>query len=87
MRGRAVILRNILSELTGLPEDHPAVARSCINIMAPFGVMLLISPQRVEKVFPVLSFGPESLEEWTRHMVEFTLGGLAAIARQTNITR
>jgi AcrR family transcriptional regulator len=87
MRARAGILRAIVSELTGLPEDHPAVARSCINIMAPFGVLLLISPQRIEKTFPILSFGPESTEDFTRHMVQFALGGLAAIAREARGAR
>lgn len=86
MRGRAAILRGIVSELTQLPEDHPAVARACINIMAPFGVILLITPQRIERAFPVLSFGPESMDELTRHMVEFALGGLEAIARNARAT-
>jgi AcrR family transcriptional regulator len=81
MRARAAILTSIVSELTGLPADHPAVARSCINIMAPFGILMLIRPQRMERVFPVLSFGPDSVEDTTRHMVQFALGGLAAIAR------
>jgi len=80
MRARAAVLRGIVSELMQLPEDHPAVARSCINIMAPFGVLLLIGPQRIERAFPVLSFGPQSMEELTRHMVEYALGGLAAVA-------
>jgi len=83
MRGRAAVLRGIVSELMQLPEDHPAVARSCINIMAPFGVLLLVGPQRVEKAFPVLSFGPDAMEELTRHMVEFALGGIAAVGRNT----
>jgi AcrR family transcriptional regulator len=82
MRARAAILTSVVGELTGLPADHPAVARSCINIMAPFGILMLIRPQRVERVFPVLSFGPESVEDTTRHMVQFALGGLAAIARE-----
>jgi TetR/AcrR family transcriptional regulator, regulator of cefoperazone and chloramphenicol sensitivity len=81
MRGRAAVLRGIVGELMQLPEDHPAVARSCINIMAPFGVLLLIGPQRVEKAFPELSFGPDATQELTRHMVEFALGGIAAIGR------
>jgi AcrR family transcriptional regulator len=88
MRGRAAILCGIVSELTQLPEDHPAVARACINIMAPFGVMLLITPQRIERAFPVLSFGPEGMDELTHHMVEFALGGLEAIAREARtVTR
>jgi hypothetical protein len=57
--------------------------------MAPFGVLLLIGPQRIERAFPVLSFGPESLDQLTRHMVEFALGGIAAVAREAraNTTR
>jgi AcrR family transcriptional regulator len=86
MLARAAILKSIVSELTGLPDDHPAVARSCINIMAPFGILLVISPQRVEKAFPVLSFGPESADDTTRHMVQFALGGLAAIGRSARVT-
>ncbi|MFL6604255.1 MAG: TetR/AcrR family transcriptional regulator [Steroidobacteraceae bacterium] len=81
MRARAAILKTIVSDLTGLAPDDPAVARSCINIMAPFGILMLIGPGRVERVFPVLSFGPESVADTTRHMVQFALGGLAAIAR------
>ena len=81
MRGRAAVLRGIISELMQLPEDHPAVARSCINIMAPFGVLLLIGPQKIERAFPALSLGPDAMEELIRHMVEFALGGIAAIGR------
>ena len=82
MRARAAILAAIVSELTGLPAGHPAVIRSCINIMAPFGVLLLIGPQRVERTYPAVSFGVEDVEENTRHMVRYALGGLAAIAER-----
>ena len=81
MRARAAILQGVVSELTGLPAEHPTVARCCINIMAPFGILFLVSPERVERTFPILSFGAEAVEENTRHMVQFALGGLAAIAR------
>ena len=87
MRARAAILKSIVSGLTGLPDDDPAVARSCINIMAPFGILMLIGAERVERVFPVLSFGPESVADTTRHMVQYALGGLAAIARARPATR
>ena len=83
MRARAAILQSIVSELTGLPAEHPAVSRACINIMAPFGILLLVGRQRVEKIFPMLSFGPESLEETTRYMVDYALAGLAALSRET----
>jgi len=82
MRARAAIMQEIVSELTGLPAAHPAVMRSCINIIAPIGVLFLIRPERFERTFPALSFDAEAVEENTRHMVQFALGGLAAIAPQ-----
>jgi TetR/AcrR family transcriptional regulator, regulator of cefoperazone and chloramphenicol sensitivity len=85
MRARTAILRSVVAELAGLPEDHPAVARSCVNIMAPFGVLMLVTPKRIERALPPLSFGPESVEETTHHMVQFALGGLAAVARHTRL--
>lgn len=82
MRARAAILREIVSQLAGLPPEHPRVALSCVNIMAPIGILLLINPRRLEKTFPILSFGPEDVEATTRHMVEFAMGGLAAVGRE-----
>jgi hypothetical protein len=55
---------------------------SCfVNIMAPFAALLLIHRQRIERIFPALSFGPQSVEATTRHMVEFALAGLQGVAR------
>ena len=87
MLARAAILRSVVAELAGLPEDHPVVARSCVNIMAPFGVLMLVTPKRIERALPPLSFGPESVEETTHHMVQFALGGLAAAAHHARLTR
>ena len=82
MQARASILKAIVTELTGLPVDHPTVALSCINIMAPFGVLLLIGRARIERVFPMISLGPQAVEATTRHMVEYALAGLAGVARE-----
>lgn len=81
MQARKSILQSIVAELTGLPPNHPAVARSCINIMAPVGILMIISPQRFERTFPSLSFTPEGIEDLTQHMVQFALAGLAGIAK------
>jgi|SRR5579872_87496 len=82
MRARALILRSIVSDLSGLPADHPTVGRACINIMAPFGILFIISPQRVERIFPALSFNEASVREMTRHMVQYALAGIAAVAKE-----
>lgn len=81
MRARKDILQTIVADIAGLPKDHPTVARSCVNIMAPFGVVLLMGAPRIEKAFPTLSFSPEHADAMTRHMVEYALGGIAAAAR------
>ena len=80
MRARAAILQSIIAELTGLPVDHPTVARACINVMAPLGILMLMGAARVERAFPMLSLGPDSMEETTRHMLKFALGGIAEVA-------
>jgi hypothetical protein len=46
-----------------------------------------MTPRRIEKAFPALSFGRESAQDTTRHMVQFALGGLAAIARDARLNR
>jgi TetR/AcrR family transcriptional regulator, regulator of cefoperazone and chloramphenicol sensitivity len=81
MRARAAILKSIVSELTGLPDDHPTVSRGCLNIMAPFGILLICNPQRIDRILPNVSFGSQSAEETTRFMVQYALGGLSAVAR------
>src|ERR1700723_751380 len=37
----ARVLRELVGELMGLPEDHPAVARGCMTLMAPICVLIL----------------------------------------------
>jgi AcrR family transcriptional regulator len=82
MRARKEILEAIVADLAGLNKDHPAVARTCINIMAPLAVILLMGAPRIEKAFPTLSFSPEQVEATTHYMVEYALGGIAAAARE-----
>ena len=78
---KARILMSIVGELMGLPDDHPAVARGCLSIMAP-RLMLLISDRlMLKRVFPNVDLGRRDAPALVRHMVEFALAGLAAVAR------
>jgi AcrR family transcriptional regulator len=86
MRARAAILKGIVSELTGLPAEHAAVARCCINIVAPLGILFLVGQRSTARIFPVLRLGPEAVEENTRQMAHFALGGIEAIARAASAT-
>src|SRR5215469_1894109 len=73
------VLRPVVAELMDLPEDHAAVARACISIVAPC-VLLLIGDRRfLKQAFP--SFGFDDTEAITRHLVSFALAGIASTAR------
>lgn len=70
------VLRPVVAELMDLPEDHAAVARACISIVAPC-VLLLIGDRRfLKQAFP--SFGFDNAEAIAQHMVSFALAGIAA---------
>ena len=81
-RERVRIFRSIVSELTGLPEGHPTVARGCINIMAPCFLLLTADRCLIERRFPEIGLGPEGADELVQHMVDYALAGLAAVAKR-----
>jgi TetR/AcrR family transcriptional regulator, regulator of cefoperazone and chloramphenicol sensitivity len=70
-----------VGELMGLPDDHPAVARGCLSIMAPCLMLLISDRLMLKRVFPNADIGPREAPALVRHMVEFALAGLAAVAR------
>ena len=73
------VIRRILGELTGIPENDPAVLRCMISIAAPC-LMLLVAgsgglpgpPQQVLRM---------PRQDVVSHLHRFTLAGLAAIGR------
>jgi TetR/AcrR family transcriptional regulator, regulator of cefoperazone and chloramphenicol sensitivity len=78
---KARIITSIVAELMNLPAEHPAVARGCLMLMAPF-VMLMIGDRLSLKQFlPGLDLGGTGTAALSRHLVAFMLGGLAAVAR------
>src|SRR6266508_1195417 len=82
MLPKARILRAIVGELMGLPEDHPAVARGCVSVIAP-GFMLLISDRHtLKRAFPNFGFDSQDAAAVVRHMVQFALACLSAVARE-----
>jgi AcrR family transcriptional regulator len=74
------ILRSIVGEWMGLPEDHPAVARGCVSVMAPCFLLLLFDRRTLKRAFPSLGLGPEDADALARHLVRFALAGLSAVA-------
>jgi len=75
------ILRAIVGELMGLPEEHPAVARGCVSVMAPCFMLLLFDRRTLKRAFPTLGVTPEDAPALVRHLVQFALAGLSAVAR------
>lgn len=84
LQARTKILTGLLSELTGLPAEHPVVARGAVSLLSPFLMLLILSRRRLEHIFPAFHLRQDSVEEITQHMIQFVLAGLAAVARQAH---
>jgi len=83
---KARLLRGIVGELMGLPEDHPAVARGCISVIAPCLMLLVFDRGTLQQVFPQLGFGPESAGALAQHLTHFALAGLDVLGSETRKT-
>jgi len=81
---KARILKALVGELMGLPPDHPAVARSCLSIIAPCLMLAIAERSIVKRVFPQLGLTPADAPTLTEHMVRYALAGLAAVAKVDN---
>jgi AcrR family transcriptional regulator len=77
---RARLLKSMIGALTGLPQNDPRVARSCISTMAPCAMLLLVNRRKLKHVFPEMEVDSNSAPQIARHLTVFALAGLAAIA-------
>jgi AcrR family transcriptional regulator len=84
---QAQILKRFVGEFVGLSEDHPAVARACISVMAPFCMLILGDRQRFKRALPSLGLGPGDAPAMTDHLVQFAIAGLEAIGREARKRR
>ena len=81
------VLKSVVAELAGLPETHPAVERGIVSIIAPC-ILLLIGDRRFfKRAFPKFGFGAGDAPAVVRHMVDFTLAGVEAIAHSARQRR
>jgi TetR/AcrR family transcriptional regulator, regulator of cefoperazone and chloramphenicol sensitivity len=76
------ILKTLVGELMGLPPDHPAVARGCLSVMAPCVLLLIFDREMLKSAFPTLGLGAEDRPAIARHLVQYAMAGLAAVARE-----
>jgi len=74
------IVRSIVSELMALPEDHPAVARGCVSVIAPCFMLLIADRRTIKSLFPSLTLVPADAEVLVGHLVRYAVAGLTAIS-------
>lgn len=79
-RPKLLLLKGVIAEIMGLPPGHPAVERGCASVIAPCSLLLLGKRYWLKQVFPHFGFEPEDAGALSRHLTQFSLAGLAAIA-------
>ncbi|HVI51224.1 MAG TPA: CerR family C-terminal domain-containing protein [Candidatus Sulfotelmatobacter sp.] len=67
-----------ISEILGVPPDHPAVARCGLSIIAPFALLLVGNSQMLAQAAPTTGFSDPNAV--IQHFQKFIAGGLSAIA-------
>ncbi len=77
---KSQLLRATVTELTGLPTNHPAISRACVSVIAPCLMLLVFNRQTLGRVLPDLRLTADEADTMVDHMVEFSLAGLSAIA-------
>jgi TetR/AcrR family transcriptional regulator, regulator of cefoperazone and chloramphenicol sensitivity len=78
----ARILRELAGQLMGLPEDHPAVARGCMTLMAPICILILGDRRIMKRALPSLGLTAEDAPALARHMTDYAMAGLRSSARK-----
>ncbi|WP_240989179.1 CerR family C-terminal domain-containing protein [Salipiger mangrovisoli] len=71
------IMLRLLSEITGLAPDDPALRRSLFSVLGPCAMLVVAAPRITPLADDVLGMGPEVLVD---HLCRFALGGLRAIS-------
>jgi AcrR family transcriptional regulator len=79
---RSRVLRQFVGEVMNLPEDHPAVARGCISLMAPICTLILADRRIMKRALPGLGLGAEDAPALARHLTLYALAGLESAARE-----
>ncbi|MFT3848915.1 MAG: CerR family C-terminal domain-containing protein [Propionivibrio sp.] len=67
-----------ISEILGVPHDHPAVARCGLSIIGPVLLMLIGSRGVLEHAAPAIAIA-DQVDATVKHFQRFIAGGLAAI--------
>lgn len=76
---KLLAVRGIMSELTHLPVDHPAIDRCLLSVMAPCILMLASGSISAGPMNNVLATQEDELVE---HMMTFAIAGLKGISQK-----
>jgi TetR/AcrR family transcriptional regulator, regulator of cefoperazone and chloramphenicol sensitivity len=78
---KARILRAVVAEFMELDPDHPAVARSCISVLAPCFMLLVADRRMLKRAFPSFGLSTDNADALAAHFTNFALAGLSAAAK------
>lgn len=76
---KKAITLGFVSEILGLPADHPAVARCGLSIIGPIALLLIGSPRMLQDAAPQAAVFNQ-VDAVVNHFQHFIMGGLSAIA-------
>ncbi len=82
VRPRVRLLRSLVGQIVGRPEDDPEVALACISIVAPLQLLLIADRKIVHGLHPALDLPSMDEEALVEHFHGFAMAGLARIARR-----
>jgi AcrR family transcriptional regulator len=85
LKPRMAYLCAVIGELVDAPPDDPRVVRCGLSIHAQFHA--LTWSRMVAKVAPGFETTPEALDEIAEHIAGFSLGGIAGVGRQADLSR
>ena len=77
---RLALFKHEIAKILELPENHPAVERGCVSVLAPMHWLLIVDRRLIKRIFPNLGLGPNDADALIDHMTDFALAGLKAIA-------
>ena len=77
---KCAMLKGIVAELMGVPDEHPAVTRGVFFVIAPSIMMLINDRDTMKLLNPNFGFEKSDNADIVRQMMLFVLGGLAAVA-------
>lgn len=79
---RAALMKWLVSEIVGLPPEHPAVARSALSIIAPFAMLSIADRSILERAFPNLPLKEDGAQALADHLYSYAMAGLAEVRRR-----